>query len=572
IRNSKIKQVASGRFGVTPAYLASAEEIEIKIAQGAKPGEGGHLPGHKVTPYIASLRFSVPGVALISPPPHHDIYSIEDLAQLIYDLKLSNPKAKIAVKLVAETGVGTIACGVAKAKADIIQVSGASGGTGASPLSSIKGAGLPWEIGLSETQRELIENGLRENVTLRVDGGFKVGRDVVIAALMGAEEFGFGTAAMIAEGCIMDRDCHTNRCPVGIATQDERRIEKFRGAVETVVNYFKLVAEDVRRILAQMGYRSLDEIIGRYDLLRENEDLKNRFPLAKGLNLKKLLNVPVHKLKRKEPPYNPISSPLNERIVKDVLPYIKEGEKVFREYEIRNTDRSIGTSLAYHIAELFGNEGLPTNLVHLKFRGVAGQSFGAFLPSGVTAEVIGEANDYVGKGLGGGTIVLRFPDEFKGNPTENVIAGNTLLYGATGGALFASGVVGERFAVRNSGAVAVVEGAGQHACEYMVRGIVVVIGKVGKNFGAGMTGGTAFVLDRDIEEKINRDYVEVRKLNDQDYDVLKSLLSKHYKFTRSQTAAMVLENRFLLESFRKVVPLGVREIELKVSGYDKLPD
>ncbi len=572
IRNSKIKQVASGRFGVTPAYLASAEEIEIKIAQGAKPGEGGHLPGHKVTPYIASLRFSVPGVALISPPPHHDIYSIEDLAQLIYDLKLSNPKARIAVKLVSEVGVGTVACGVAKAKADVIQVSGASGGTGASPLSSIKGAGLPWEVGLSETQRELVNNRLRENVSLRVDGGFKVGRDVVIAALMGAEEFGFGTAAMIAEGCVMDRDCHTNRCPVGIATQDESRIKRFRGAVETVVNYFRLVAEDVRRILAQMGYRSLDEIIGRYDLLEENEELKERFPLARNLNLRAIVDNPIYRLKRRELPYNPVKSELNERIVKDVLPYLKRGERVFREYEIRNTDRSVGVSLSYHIVNLFGKEGLPENLVHLRFYGVAGQSFGAFVPSGVLLEVVGEANDYVGKGLGGGTIVLRFPEEFKGAPTENVIAGNTLLYGATGGALFASGVVGERFAVRNSGAVAVVEGAGQHACEYMVRGIVVVLGKVGKNFGAGMTGGTAFVLDRDIEEKINPDYVEVRRLEPRDYDVLKSLLSKHYKFTKSPTAAKILEDRALLESMRKVVPIGVRELELKVSGYDKLPD
>ncbi|WP_457755320.1 glutamate synthase large subunit [Thermovibrio ammonificans] len=572
IKNSKIKQVASGRFGVTPAYLASAEEIEIKIAQGAKPGEGGHLPGHKVTPYIASLRYSVPGVALISPPPHHDIYSIEDLAQLIYDLKLANPEARIAVKLVSEVGVGTVACGVAKAKADIVQVSGASGGTGASPLSSIKGAGLPWEVGLAETQKELIQNELREFVGLRVDGGFKIGRDVVIAALLGAEEFGFGTAAMIAEGCVMDRDCHTNRCPVGIATQDEKRIKKFRGAVETVVNYFKLVAEDIRRILAQMGYRSLDEIIGRTDLLAENTELKERYPLARKLNLSFITGVPAYRLKRKELPYNPVVSKLNEQIVKDVLPHLKKGERVFKEYPIKNTDRSVGVSLAYHIVKLFGNEGLPTNLVHLRFKGVAGQSFGAFLPSGVLLEVVGEANDYVAKGLGGGIVVLRFPEEFRGNPTENVIAGNTILYGATGGALFASGVVGERFAVRNSGAVAVVEGAGQHACEYMVRGIVVILGSVGKNLGAGMTGGTAFVLDPEIEEKINRDYVEVRRLNRQDIDVLTSLLMKHYKFTKSPTAARVLENRALLESIRKVVPIGVKELELKVSGEDKLPD
>ena len=571
VKNSKIKQVASGRFGVTPLYLASAEEIEIKIAQGAKPGEGGHLPGHKVTPYIASLRFSVPGVALISPPPHHDIYSIEDLAQLIYDLKLANPKARIAVKLVAESGVGTVACGVAKAKADIVQVSGGDGGTGASPLSSIKGAGLPWEIGLAETHRELLENGLRDRVVLRVDGGFKTGRDVVIAALMGAEEFGFGTAAMIAEGCVMDRECHTNRCPVGIATQDEKRIKRFRGAVESVVNYFKLVAEDVRHILAEMGYRSLDEIIGRYDLLEEDTELKEKFPFAKNLDLSYILKNPVVHLDREDYPYTPVESPLNDRILEDVLPHLEKGEKFFAEYEIKNTDRSVGVSLSYHIVKRFGNEGLPKNLIHLRFKGIAGQSFGAFLPPGVTLEVVGEANDYVGKGLGGGTIILRFPEEFKGEPHENVIAGNTLLYGATGGCLFASGVVGERFAVRNSGAVAVVEGTGQHACEYMVRGIVVVLGKVGGNFGAGMTGGTAFVLDRDIEEKINRDYVEVRKLDAQDYDVLKSLLSKHYKFTRSKMAALVLENKFLLESFRKVVPIGVKELEEKLSGTDRLP-
>ncbi len=569
IRNSKIKQVASGRFGVTPAYLASAEEIEIKIAQGAKPGEGGHLPGHKVTPYIASLRYSVPGVALISPPPHHDIYSIEDLAQLIYDLKLANPKARIAVKLVSEGGIGTVAAGVAKAKADLIQVSGGSGGTGASPLSSIKGAGLPWEIGLAETHRELVNNGLREKVTLRVDGGFKVGRDVIVAALLGAEEFGFGTAAMIAEGCIMDRDCHTNRCPVGIATQDQRLTKRFRGAVETVVNYFRLVAEDVRRLLAEMGYKSLNEIIGKSYLLKPDSEKLRKFPLSSKLNFDFLLSIPEGRTSLS--PYTPITSELNEKIVADAIPYIKKGERVKLEYEVNNTDRSVGTLLAYRIVEIYGSEGLPSNLITVKLKGVAGQSLGAFLPSGVTIEVEGLANDYVGKGLGGGTVILKFPKGFKGQPHENVIAGNTILYGATGGALFAAGMVGERFAVRNSGAIAVVEGTGQHACEYMVRGIVVILGRVGKNFGAGMTGGTAFVLDRDIDEKINKDYVEVRRLNNQDLEVLKSLLSKHYKFTRSKMAELVLENRFLLESFRKVVPIGVKELEMKLSGLDRLP-
>ncbi|RUM43335.1 MAG: glutamate synthase large subunit, partial [Desulfurobacterium sp.] len=318
--------------------------------------------------------------------------------------------------------------------------------------------------------------------------------------------------------------------------------------------------------------RSLEEIIGRYDLLEENEEVKSKFKLARNLDLSFITNNPVYRIERRDYPYNPVESKLNEKIVKEVLPYLERGEKVFKEYEIKNTDRSVGVSLSYHIVKLFGKEGAPSNLAHLQFRGVAGQSFGAFLPSGVTLELVGEANDYVGKGLGGGTIILKFPEEFKGNPHENVIAGNTILYGATGGVLFASGVVGERFAVRNSGAIAVVEGAGQHACEYMVRGIVVILGKVGKNFGAGMTGGTAFVLDRDIEEKVNKDYVEVRKLNSEDYDVLKSLLSKHYKFTRSRMAEMVLENKFLLESFRKVVPIGVKELEIKLSGMDKLPD
>ena len=569
IKNSKIKQVASGRFGVTPEYLASAEEIEIKIAQGAKPGEGGHLPGHKVTPYIAKLRHSVPGVALISPPPHHDIYSIEDLAQLIYDLKLSNPKAKIAVKLVAEHGVGTVACGVAKAKADVIQISGGDGGTGASPLTSIKGAGLPWEIGLAETQKELIENGLRENVVLRVDGGFKIGRDIIIAAILGAEEFGFGTAAMIAEGCIMDRDCHTNKCPVGIATQDEKRIKKFRGAVETVANYFRLVAEDVRRLLAQLGYRSLDEIIGKTNLLKVDEEKLKKFSNAANLDLSFITSVPPYKLKRNSYPYTPIQSTLNDKITKDVLPLLKKKEKFSATYEIKNTDRSVGTLLSYYAVK----ESITTEkpLIILNFKGTAGQSFGAFLPKGIMLKLEGIANDYVAKGLAGGMVVLKFPEDFKGNPSENVIAGNTILYGATGGSFYAAGVVGERFAVRNSGAVAVVEGVGQHGCEYMVRGIVVVAGKVGKNFGAGMTGGVAFVLDRDIEEKINKDYVEVRKLDQRDYEVLKTLLSRHYKYTRSRMAEVLLENRFLLESFRKVVPIGVKELETKLTGEDRLP-
>ncbi|WP_457569283.1 glutamate synthase large subunit [Desulfurobacterium sp.] len=570
IKNSKIKQVASGRFGVTPAYLSSAEEIEIKIAQGAKPGEGGHLPGKKVTPYIASLRFSVPGVTLISPPPHHDIYSIEDLAQLIYDLKLANPKAKIAVKLVAESGVGTVAAGVAKAKADVIQISGCDGGTGASPITSIKGAGLPWEIGLPETHRALSENGLRENVVLRVDGGIKTGRDVIIAALLGAEEFGIGTAVMIAEGCVMDRECHTNRCPVGIATQDEALRKRFKGKVEAVINYFRFIAEDVRRFLAEMGYKSLKEITGKSDILKPDTEKIKKFTKASELDLDYILK-PSIPFERRSYPYNAVESPLNDRIVQDAEPYIEHGEPFTGRYIIKNTDRGIGIPLSNLLIRKFGKD-IPKSIVKLYFEGTAGQSFGAFLSTGINLFLKGVANDYVGKGLGGGLIVITFPENFKGNPSENVIAGNTLLYGATGGALFAAGRVGERFAVRNSGAIAVVEGAGQHACEYMVRGVVAVLGEVGMNFGAGMTGGVAYVFDDEIEKKINSNYVTVKELSRKDADFLKVLLNKHYRFTKSERAAEILENHFMFERIRKVVPIGAKEVELVTIGTTGLPD
>ena len=569
-KNSKIKQIASGRFGVTPSYLSSAKEIEIKIAQGAKPGEGGHLPGKKVTPYIASLRFSIPGVTLISPPPHHDIYSIEDLAQLIYDLKLANPKAKIAVKLVAESGVGTVASGVAKAKADIIQISGGDGGTGASPITSIKGAGLPWEIGLPETHKNLSENGLRENVTLRVDGGIKTGRDVIIASLLGAEEFGIGTAAMIAEGCIMDRDCHTNRCPVGIATQDRDRIKRFKGKVEFVMNYFKLVAEDIRKHLAQMGYRNLKEITGKNNFLKPDIDRISKYTRTSNLDFEIITDNP-YPLAREKTPYNPISSALNERIIEDAKPFIENGEPFTKTYTIKNIDRGIGIPLSYLVNRYYGNNA-PKNLIKLYFKGTAGQSFGAFLSNGISLFLEGIANDYVGKGMGGGLIVLNFSDKFRGKHFENVIAGNTLLYGATGGMLFASGKVGERFAVRNSGTIAVVEGTGQHGCEYMVKGVVVVLGDVGMNFGAGMTGGVAYVLDEDIEKKINHSYVKVKELTQKDADFLKILISKHYRFTKSEKAAEVLENSFVFEKLRKVVPLNEKIVEEITIGATGLPE
>ena len=570
VKNSKIKQVASGRFGVTPSYLASAEEIEIKIAQGAKPGEGGHLPGKKVTKYIAQLRFSIPGVTLISPPPHHDIYSIEDLAQLIYDLKLANPKAKIAVKLVAESGVGTVAAGVAKAKADVIQISGSDGGTGASPITSIKGAGLPWEIGLPETHRTLVENGLRENVILRVDGGIKCGRDVIVAALLGAEEFGIGTAAMIAEGCVMDRECHTNRCPVGIATQDEEKIRRFKGKVENVINYFKLLAEDIRKHLAQLGYKSLKEITGKSEFLKADVEKIEKYSKASALDFTYITSPSLPFIRIKEP-YNPVSSPLNDRIVEDARPFIENGEPFRKTYIIKNIDRGIGIPLSYLINRHFGTNA-PKDLIKITFKGTAGQSFGAFLTNGISLYLNGVANDYVGKGMGGGLIVLNFPENFKGKHHENVIAGNTLLYGATGGMLFASGKVGERFAVRNSGAVAVVEGIGQHGCEYMVRGVVVVLGEVGTNFGAGMTGGVAYILDEKIEEKINRNYVRVKELSQKDIDFLKILISKHYRYTKSERAAEILENHFIFEKLRKVVPLNERVVEAVSIGDTGLPD
>jgi len=556
IKNSAIKQVASGRFGVTPTYLASAEDIEIKIAQGAKPGEGGQLPGKKVNEYIAKLRYAQPGVTLISPPPHHDIYSIEDLAQLINDLKEANPKARVCVKLVAETGVGTVAAGVAKAYADIIQISGAEGGTGASPYSSIKNAGNYWEIGLSETQRVLMENGLRDKVRLRVDGGLRTGKDVIISALLGAEEFGFGTAAMIAEGCVMARLCHTNQCPTGVATQDPKYREKFKGKVENVMAYFRAVAQEVREILSQMGVRSLDEIIGRRDLLEVKT--YDHIPGSKRVKLEEFLkegypkDKPLRCLQERND--NPRRSELAKRLEEEVLPYIEKGERFYGEYTIRNVDRSIPTRLAYHIAVRYRDEGLPEDTIQLVFRGTAGQSFGAFNHKGMSLTLIGDANDYVGKGMHGGRIVIK-PEGIE-DTHNHVIMGNTCLYGATGGELFASGRAGERFAVRNSGAIAVIEGAGMHCCEYMTGGVVVVLGSVGVNFGAGMTGGYAYVLDENIQEKINTSYVFARNLTEQESEELRNLIERHYQYTESPWAKHILENwEGFSERFRKVVPI-----------------
>ena len=495
---SKIKQVASGRFGVTTEYLTSADQIQIKMAQGAKPGEGGQLPGHKVSDYIAKLRFSVPGVGLISPPPHHDIYSIEDLAQLIHDLKNVNPRADISVKLVSEVGVGTVAAGVAKAKADHVVIAGHDGGTGASPLSSIKHAGTPWELGLAETQQTLVLNGLRGRIRVQTDGQIKTGRDVVIGALLGADEFGFATAPLVVEGCIMMRKCHLNTCPVGVATQDPVLRAKFQGKPEHVVNYFFFVAEEARQIMAQLGIRSFDELIGRADLLDKSKAVSHW--KAKGLDFSKIFYIPEDS---DEPRHHVaaqdhgLDKALDHKLIAQAKPAIERGEKVSFISPIKNLNRTAGAMLSGEVAKKYGHEGLPDDTIHIQLQGTAGQSFAAFLAHGVTFDLVGEGNDYVGKGLSGGRIIVRPNTEFRGRAVDNIIIGNTVLYGAIAGEAFFNGVAGERFAVRNSGAVTVVEGTGDHGCEYMTGGTVVVLGNTGRNFAAGMSGGIAYVYDED---------------------------------------------------------------------------
>ncbi len=539
---SSIRQVASGRFGVTLEYLASAEEIEIKIAQGAKPGEGGQLPGNKVNAYISKLRHSQKGVTLISPPPHHDIYSIEDLAQLINDLKNINPSARIGVKLVSEKGIGQIACGVAKAHADYIQISAVDGGTGASPYVSIKNAGSYLELGLCETHLSLIENGLRDRVTLRVDGGIKTGKDIVILALLGAEEFAFGTLCMLAVGCVMDRKCHLNSCSVGVATQDEALRKRFRGSKEGFTLLFNTIAEDVRGWLSKAGAKSLANIVGKGYFLkrREWEDVE----AVKKINIEELIakyNEKTHvfcKVYRNEPKDND----LNDRICEDLLESIKEEKPAIRCYKIRNIDRSVPVKLNYFMADHYRGRDVEEDLIKIRFEGVAGQSFGAFNSKGLFIELIGEANDYVGKGMAGGKIVIRGRNLEESH--KNYLAGNTLLYGATGGELYIAGRAGERFAVRNSGAVAVIEGAGHHLCEYMTGGIVIVLGGVGLNIGAGMTGGVIYVLDesKNLDKRLNLDYVKLENMEESDYKVLKMFITNHYFYTESQRAKYILDN------------------------------
>ena len=542
--NSAIKQVASGRFGVTPAYLAAAQELEIKMAQGSKPGEGGQLPGHKVSPYIAAIRHTLPGTPLISPPPHHDIYSIEDLAQLIYDLKVVNPRAKVCVKLVAEEGVGTIAAGVVKGYADVIMISGDSGGTGASPLSSIKNAGLPWELGLAETQQVLVQNNLRSRVVLRTDGGMRTGRDVMIAALLGAEEYGFGTAALVAIGCQMARQCHLNTCPVGIATQREDLRAKFTGTPEDIVRFFGHIAQEVREILAELGFRSLDDVIGRMDLLTPAEEIEN--PRARTLDLRPLLWIPDdgRPIKSTQDRNDRDEEPLDEQIMKDIVDALDGKGPVKRSYQIRNVHRTVGARIAGEIAHRYREQGLPEGTIELHFTGSAGQSFGAFCHTGLRLILTGEANDYVGKGLGGGEIALRPPEKAPFKSHENAIMGNTVLYGATGGSLFAAGRAGERFAVRNSGAKAVVEGVGDHGCEYMTEGVVVILGETGRNFGAGMSNGIAYVLDEhgDFASKLNPELVALMRVTaEEDIEILQALIQRHVQLTNSKRGEEILK-------------------------------
>ncbi|MBM3758632.1 MAG: glutamate synthase large subunit [Acidobacteria bacterium] len=578
-KRSAIKQVASGRFGVTTEYLVNAEELQIKVAQGAKPGEGGQLPGHKVDENIARVRFAVPGVSLISPPPHHDIYSIEDLAQLIYDLKNVNPEARISVKLVSEVGVGTVAAGVAKAHADVILISGDTGGTGASPLTSLKHAGSPWELGLAETQQTLVMNDLRSRVRIQVDGKIQTGRDVAIGALLGAEEFGFSTAPLIAMGCIMMRKCHLNTCPVGIATQNPELRKKFEGTPENVINFFFFIAEQLRHIMAKLGLRTMQEMIGRTDLLETCQAITHW--KAKSLSFANLFyNPPVPQRVSRyctTSQDHGLIEALDYKLISHAKEAIDHGTKVEFKLPIRNVHRTVGAMLSGEIAKRYGNEGLPQDTISFEFNGSAGQSFGAFLSKGVTMRLEGDANDYIGKGLSGGRIIVYPPAKSTFLPDENIIVGNTALYGATSGEAFFNGRAGERFCVRNSGATAVVEGVGDHGCEYMTKGLVVCLGSTGRNFGAGMSGGIAYVFDETGQFRANlcnKSSVDLDKVEStEDLDTLKQLLERHWILTGSPKARWVLDEfNKLLPNFVKVFPhefkrvLGVARTKELVHG------
>lgn len=581
---SKIKQVASGRFGVTAEYLSSADQIQIKMAQGAKPGEGGQLPGHKVSEYIAKLRYSVPGVGLISPPPHHDIYSIEDLAQLIHDLKNVNSKASVSVKLVSEVGVGTVAAGVAKAKADHVVIAGHDGGTGASPVSSIKHVGTPWELGLAETQQTLVLNRLRSRIRVQADGQMKTGRDVVIGALLGADEFGFATAPLVVEGCIMMRKCHLNTCPVGVATQDPVLRKKFQGKPEHVVNFFFFIAEEVREIMAQLGIRKFDDLIGRADLLDMRSGVEHW--KAQGLDFARVFHQTQSDadVRQTEEQDHGLANALDHQLIERSRPALERGEKVSFIVPVRNRNRTIGAMLSGAVASRYGHDGLPDDTIHIQCNGTAGQSFGAFLAHGITMDLVGEGNDYVGKGLSGGRIIVRSPNDFRGFGPDHIIAGNTVLYGALAGEAFFNGVAGERFAVRNSGAATVVEGTGDHGCEYMTGGTVVVLGATGRNFAAGMSGGVAYVWDpeRTLKHRVNLSMVELESVaphaeqqalnnidiwhsaqrggeRETDETILRRLVEDHFRYTGSYRAREILGDwEASRGKFVKVMPTDYR--------------
>jgi glutamate synthase domain-containing protein 2/glutamate synthase domain-containing protein 3 len=574
-KNCAIKQVASGRFGVTINYLANAKELQIKIAQGAKPGEGGQLPGHKVTEEIARLRHSMPGVTLISPPPHHDIYSIEDLAQLIYDLKCSNPGVKVSVKLVAEVGVGTIAAGVAKGNADEVLISGHDGGTGASPLSSIKHTGCPWELGLAETQQVLVMNNLRSRIRVQVDGQMKTGRDVVIAALLGAERFGFGTAALVTLGCTLLRKCHEGACPFGIGTQDPELRKRFAGKPEYVERYMYFVAEEVRQIMAQLGFEKFEDMIGRADKLQTSAAIDHW--KAKGLDFSAIFRQPETSDGRAIRSTNSQAYKLNDhldwQILEKAAPAIEQAERTVVEMPIRNTNRTVGTILSNKIVKKYGEKGLPDDTLQVVLQGSAGQSFGAFLASGVTLKLVGDSNDYLGKGLSGGRIIVKTPEGSPFMSHENIIIGNTALYGATSGEVFINGMAGERFCVRNSGVTAVVEGLGDHGCEYMTGGLVVVLGKTGCNFAAGMSGGIAYVLDEAqlFDTMCNLDMVELENVwKEEDKKLLHDLIQRHLEWTGSARARYLMDAwSDMVGRFVKVVPIDYRKAMEKMRAAEQ---
>jgi glutamate synthase (ferredoxin) len=569
-KNSAIKQVASGRFGVTSNYLSNAKEIQIKMAQGAKPGEGGQLPGPKVNPDIAKTRNSTPYVGLISPPPHHDIYSIEDLSQLIYDLKSANREARINVKLVSEVGVGTVAAGVAKAKADVVLISGYDGGTGASPLTSLKHAGLPWELGLAEAQQTLVMNDLRSRIVVECDGQLKTGRDVAVACLLGAEEFGFATAPLVASGCIMMRACHLNTCPVGIATQNPELRKKFKGKPEHVVNFMYFVAQELREIMAKLGFRTIDEMVGKVEKLDRNTAIEHY--KSRGIDLTPIL----HKVEvdadvdifNTETQDHQLERALDFEIIDKAHPALFRKEPTVLDLKINNENRAVGAILSNEISKIYGAQGLPENTLKINFKGSAGQSFGAFATKGLTLNVIGNTNDYLGKGLSGAKITVRIPDESTIIPEENIIIGNVALYGATSGEAYINGKAGERFCVRNSGATAVVEGIGDHGCEYMTGGVAVVLGEVGRNFGAGMSGGIAYVYDPNetFKSKCNHEGLNLDPLEDDVHvQELRTLIENHYNTTLSPLAQRILEQwESAVKDFIRVLPEEYRQALIRL--------